>query len=196
MDALGNFVFKDRLLTSASVAGIPIEFNDNGTGISYNNALWKLDDSLVFNKATVSRVSGTPQVASNQDSIDKYFLHSYNEQNLMMETDADALDNARAYVASRQETSIRCDAVTLDLYTADYDAGILAALDLDFFDPITVTTTQPGSSTLTKTLQVFGVSHDIKPSAWKTTLTTLGPILDAFIIGTSYGILDTNTLSY
>ena len=196
MDALGNFVFKDRLLTSASVAGIPIEFNDNGTGISYNNALWKLDDSLVFNKATVSRVSGTPQVASNQDSIDKYFLHSYNEQNLMMETDADALDNARAYVASRQETSIRCDAVTLDLYTADYDAGILAALDLDFFDPITVTTTQPGSSTLTKTLQVFGVSHDIKPSAWKTTLTTLEPIIESFILGTNYGILGTNTLSY
>lgn len=196
MNASGNFTFKDRLLTSASVAGVPVEFNDNGTGISYNNALWKLDDSLVFNKATVSRVGGTPQVASNQDSIDKYFLHSYNEQNLMMETDADALDNARAYVASRQETSIRCDAVTLDLYTADYDAGILAALDLDFFDPITVTTTQPGSSTLTKTLQVFGVSHDIKPSAWKTTLTTLEPIIDSFIIGTNYGILGTNTLSY
>jgi hypothetical protein len=196
MDALGNVVFQDRALTSSSVAGIPVEFNDNGTGISYSNALWKLDDTLVFNKATVTRTGGTPQVALNQDSIDKYFLHSYQEQNLLMETDAEALDNARAFVASRQETSIRCDAVTLDLYTANYDAGITAALDLDFFDPITVTTTQPGSSTLTKTLQVFGVSHDIRPSAWKTTLTTLEPILDSFIIGTNYGILGTNTLSY
>jgi hypothetical protein len=193
---LGNATFQDRQLTSSSVAGVPIEFNDNGTGISYNNALWKLDDSLVFNKTTVSRVGGTPQVASNQASIDKYFLHSYNEQNLMMETDAEALNNAQAYCASRQETTVRCDAVTLDLYTANYDAGITAALALDFFDPITVTTTQPGSSTLTKTLQVFGVSHDIKPSAWKTTLTTLEPIIDSFIIGTNYGILGTNTLSY
>jgi hypothetical protein len=196
MDALGNFVFQDRLLTSSSVAGTPTVFNDNGTGISYNNALWKLDDTLVFNKATVSRVGGTPQVASNQDSIDKYFLHSYNEQNLMMETDAEALNNALAYVASRQDTSIRCDAITLDLYTDNYDAGIVAALDLDYFDPVTVTTTQPGSSTLTKTLQVFGISHDIKPNAWKTTLTTLEPIIDSFIIGTNYGILGTNTLSY
>jgi hypothetical protein len=196
MDALGNFVFQDRLLTSSSVAGTPTVFNDNGTGISYNNALWKLDDTLVFNKATVSRVGGTPQVASNQTSIDKYFLHSYNEQNLMMETDTEALNNALAYVASRQETSIRCDAITLDLYTANYDSGIIAALGLDFFDPVTVTTTQPGSSTLTKTLQVFGVSHDIKPNAWKTTLTTLEPIIDAFIIGTNYGILGTNVLSY
>lgn len=196
MDGFGNLVFQDRALTSSSVAGIPVVFNDNGTGISYNNAVWKLDDTLVFNKVSITRTGGTAQVASNQDSIDKYFLHSYQEQNLLMETDAEALDNARAFLASRQETSIRCDAVTLDLYTANYDAGITAALDLDFFDPITVTTTQPGSSSLTKTLQVFGVSHDIKPSAWKTTLTTLEPILDAFIIGTSYGILDTNTLSY
>jgi hypothetical protein len=196
MDALGNFVFQDRALTSSSVAGIPVEFNDNGTGISYNNALWQLDDTLVFNKASVTRTGGTTQVASNQTSIDKYFLHSYQEQNLLMQTDAEALNNAQAFVASRQETSIRCDAVTLDLYTDNYDAGIVAALGLDFFDPITVTTTQPGSSTLTKTLQVFGVSHDIRPSNWKTTLTTLEPIIDSFIIGTNYGILGTNTLSY
>jgi hypothetical protein len=196
MDAFGNLVFQDRALTSSSVAGTPVDFNDNGTGISYNNALWKLDDTLVFNKASITRTGGTAQVASNQASIDKYFLHSYQEQNLLMETDAEALNNAQAFVASRQETSIRCDAVTLDLYTANYDAGITAALALDFFDPITVTTTQPGSSTLTKTLQVFGVSHDIKPSNWKTTLTTLEPIIDSFIIGTNYGILGTNTLSY
>ncbi len=197
MDGFGNVVFQDRALTSSSVAGTPVEFNDNGTGIPYNNALWKLDDTLVFNKATVTRTGGTPQVAFNQASIDKYFLHSYQEQNLLMETDAEALNNAQAFVASRQETSIRCDAVTLDLYTANYDAGITAALDLDFFDPITVTTTQPGSSTLTKTLQVFGVSHDIKPSAWKTVLTTLEPIIDSFILdSTLYGVLGTSTLSY
>jgi hypothetical protein len=196
MDALGNAVFQDRALTSSSVAGTPVVFNDNGTGISYNNALWKLDDTLIFNKASITRTGGTTQVASNQTSIDKYFLHSYQEQNLLMQTDAEALDNALAFVASRQETSIRCDAITLDLYTDNYDAGILAALDLDFFDPVTITTTQPGASSLTKTLQVFGVSHDIKPSNWKTTFTTLEPIIDSFIIGTNYGILGTNTLSY
>jgi hypothetical protein len=197
MDRLGNFTFQDRQVTSASVAGTPTVFNDNGTGISYNNAVWKLDDSLVFNKASVTRTGGTAQVASNQASIDKYFLHSYQEQNLLMETDAEALNNAQAFVSSRAETSIRCDAIALDLYTNNYNSGILAALGLDFFDPITVTTTQPGSSTLTKTLQVFGVSHDIKPNAWKTTFTTLEPIIDSFIIGnSSYGVLGTNTLSY
>jgi hypothetical protein len=86
------------------------------------------------------------------------------------------------------------------LYTDNYDAGIVAALGLEFFDPVTITTTQPastGTSTLTKTLQVFGVAHSITPNSWKTQFTTLEPIIDGFIIGSSlYGILGTSVLSY
>jgi hypothetical protein len=114
-----------------------------------------------------------------------------------METDAVAKDYALAYIASRAQTSIRCDAITLDLYEDNYDAGILAALSLDYFDPVSITTTQPGASALSKTFQVFGVSHNITPSAWKTQFTTLEPIIDGFIIGSDqYGILGTSTLSY
>jgi hypothetical protein len=114
-----------------------------------------------------------------------------------MATDADALNYARAYVASRAETSIRCDAIELDLNTDNYDAGITAALDLDFFDPVTITTNQPGNSTLTKTLQVFGVAHTITPNKWRTVFTTLEPIIDGFILNsTQYGVLGTSVLSY
>jgi len=114
-----------------------------------------------------------------------------------MQTDPDALNYAQAYVASRAETSVRCDAITLDLYTANYNDGIIAGLNLDFFDPVTITTTQPGSSTLTKTLQVFGVAMSITPNKWQVTFTTLEPIIDAFLLDNAlYGILDTNVLSY
>jgi hypothetical protein len=172
-------------------------FNDNGTGIQYFNALWLLNDVLIYNSAQITRIGGTTQSASNQASIDKYFIHSYNQQNLLMDSDADALNYARAYVASRAETTTRCDAITLDLYTDNYDAGIVAALDLEFFDPVTITTTQPGSSTLTKTLQVFGVAHSITPNSWKTQFTTLEAVIDGFILdSTLYGILGTSVLSY
>jgi hypothetical protein len=114
-----------------------------------------------------------------------------------MQTDAVALDYAGAYVASRAETTTRCDAIVLDLYTDNYDAGITAAVSLDYFDPVSITTTQPGSSTLSKTFQVFGVAHDMTPNSWKTTLTTLEPIIDGFIIGTAlYGVIGQNVLSY
>ena len=197
VDATGSFVFQDRAVTVGSIAGTPTVFADNGTGIIYYDASWVLNDVLVFNKATISRVGGTAQVASNQSSIDKYFLHSYFLDNLLMQTDAVALDYAQAYVASRAETSIRCDALTLDLYTPNYDTGIIAALDLDFFDPITIKTTQPGGSLLQKTLQIFGVRMNITPNSWKTTFTTLEPVIDGFIIGNvDYGVLGQNVLSY
>jgi hypothetical protein len=197
VDAAGSFVFQDRNVTAGSTGATPTVFNDNGTDISYFNAVWRLDDTLVYNSASVTRTGGTAQTAINQPSIDKYFVHSYNQQNLLMQTDAVALDYAQAYVASRAETSIRCDAIQLDLYTDNYNLGIIAALDLDYFDPVTITTNQPGGSTLTKTLQVFGVAMSITPNSWKTTLTTLEPIIDGFILDSSiYGLLDSGVLSY
>jgi len=193
----GEFVFQDRSVTAGSIGGTVTTFNDNGTGIPYANANWKLDDTLIFNSAQVSRAGGSPQTAINQASIDKYFIHSYNLQDLLMQTDAVALDYARAYVASRAETSVRCDGIELDLYTNNYNSGILAALELDFFDPIRVVTTQPGGSTLDKTLQIFGVSNTITPNSFRVFFTTLEPVLDALILNNNiYGTLDYNVLSY
>jgi hypothetical protein len=194
VDATGSFVFQDRDVTVASIAATPTLFADDGTGIDYFDAAWILNDVLIFNKATITRLGGTAQVATNQASIDKYFLHSYFLDGLLMESDSVALDYAQAYVASRAETSIRCDAIVLDLYTPNYDPGVLAALDLDFFDPITVLTTQPGGSTIEKTLQIFGVRMNITPNSWKTTFTTLEPVIDGFILG--YSELGSGVLSY
>jgi hypothetical protein len=197
VDTDGEFVFQDRAVTAGSIGGTITTFNDNGTGISYANAIWKLDDNLIFNSAQVSRTGGSPQTAINQASIDKYFIHSYNLQDLLMQTDAVALDYAQAYVASRAETSVRCDGIELDLYTTNYNAGIIAALELDFFDPIRVVTTQPGGSTLDKTLQIFGVSNTITPNSFRVFFTTLEPVIDALILNNNiYGTLDYNVLSY
>ena len=198
VDASGNFVFQDRALTSSSVAGTPIVFTDDGSpGLLYFDAAWVLNDVLVYNQANITRSGGTTQTTENAASIAKYFLHSYTQTDLLMETDAVAMDYGRAYIASRAETSVRCDAIVLDLYTPDYDAGIAAALGLDYFDPITVTTSQPGSTALTKTLQIFGVSMTINPNKWRVQFVTLEPVIDSFIVGSSqYGVLGTNTLSY
>jgi hypothetical protein len=197
VDTDGSFVFQDRSVTAGSIGGTVTTFNDDGTGISYANAVWKLDDTLIFNSAQISRVGGSVQTATNTASIDKYFIHSYNLQNLLMQTDAVALDYAQAYVASRAETQVRCDGIELDLYTPNYNSGIIAALGLDFFDPIRIVTTQPGGSTLDRTLQIFGVATAITPNSFRVFFTTLEPVIDALILNNNiYGTLDYNVLSY
>ena len=195
VDASGSFVFQDRNLTASSIDAIPRVFNDNGSNLHYFNADWILNDVLVYNQASITKIGGTAQTAENAASVEKYFSHSYNQTQQMFLTDAQALDYAKTYIASRAETSIRCDSLILDLYYPD-EPMVLAALELDFFDPITVSTTQPGGSVLTKTLQIFGVSYSITPNSWRQTFTTLEPILDAFIL--DYSELDdaTSILSY
>ena len=193
----GEFVFQDRSVTAGSIGGTVTTFNDDGTGIPYANANWKLDDDLIFNSAQISRLGGSPQTAINQASIDKYFIHSYNLQDLLMQSDSVALDYARAYVASRAETQVRCYGIELDLYTNNYNAGIIAALELDFFDPVRIVTTQPGGSTLDNTLQIFGVATNITPNSFRVFFTTLEPVIDALILNNNiYGTLDYNVLSY
>jgi hypothetical protein len=197
IDARGSLTLKDRAFSVESQALPPRVFNDDGTDINYNNAIWRLDDTQVYNQASITKIGGTTQTAQDDASIEEYFVHSYNQQDLVMDTDQAALDYARAYVASRKDTQTRCDAIELNLYSEDYNDGILAALELDFFDPVTITTNQPGNSTLVQTLQVFGVQHQVTPNSWKTTFTTLEPIIDGFILNSSlYGVLDTSVLSY
>jgi hypothetical protein len=200
IDPNGVATFKNRSYCTSSPNGTPVYFNDNGTNISYFNAMWLLNDAQVVNQASITATGLATQTATNTSSIAKYFVHSYTQNDLLMQTTDEALNYASAYVASRAETTIRCDAMTLDLYTANYNAGIIAALDLDYFDPVSITTTQPavvGTSSITKNLQVFGVQHSISVNSWKATFTTLEPIIDGFILDSSlYGVLGTNTLSY
>lgn len=198
IDTQGRVVFQDRNLTSTSVAGTPTDFVDSGAGIRYSNADFRLDDSQIFNQANVTAGAITATY-KDQTSIDTYFLHSYDISGLLMQTSTEADNWARAMVASRKDTTIRCDSITLNLNTPSYTAGTTAALTLDYFAPITVTQTQPGASSITKTLQIFGVTHSINygNQTWFTRFTTAEPIIDSFILNsTQYGLLDTNVLSY
>lgn len=197
MDVLGNAVFKSRSEVLAAAAASPTVFNQDGTGINYANVAFAFDDKQVVNNVSVQRTGGAVQTASDATSITTYFTHSLSYSNLIVETDAQALNIAQAYVASHKDTTIRIDSLTLDLMTANYNAGVTAALDLDYFDQVQITNTQPGGSTITKTLQVQGIAHAITPNTWRTTLTTQEPIIDGFVIGSSlYGILGTSVLSY
>ena len=197
MDTLGNAVFKSRSQVLSAAAATATIFNQDGTGINYANIAFAFDDKQVVNNVSVQRTGGTAQVTSDATSITTYFTHSLSYSNLIVETDAEALNIAQAYVASHKDTTLRIDAMTLDLMTNNYSAGVTAALDLDYFDQVQITNLQPSGSTITKTLQVQGIAHSITPNTWKTTLTTQEPIIDGFILGSSlYGILGTSAFAY
>jgi hypothetical protein len=196
MSAGGDVVFRERTDALETIGGTPTIF-DQGSNINYSSLRLAFDDKLVFNVANFKRLGGSMVQVIDQPSIDKYFPHTITKEDLLNQTDSEVGSLARAYIASRAKTDIRIDAITLDLLTPNYDAGVTAALTLDFFSPVQITNNQPGGSTITKTLQVFGVTHDITPNSWFTTFTTREPLIDGFILGSSVaGILGDDVLAY
>ena len=193
----GNARFVSRSAIQAKSGVNPTFFSNDGTGISYRNIVTALDDKLIINTTSITRAGGSPQVSSNTASQIKYFPHSYTATDLLVQTDAQALDIAQAYTATRAETTLRVDALTLDLNTADYAAGTTAALTLDFFDTIRVKNVGQDGTVIDKTLQCMGVAHEITPGTWNTTFVTSEPIIDSFILNSSlYGIIGTSVMTY
>ena len=197
IDPTGTATFLDRNTVVSSFGAAPTIFNQNGTGINYADLKFAFDDKLIINQATAQRLNGTEQTTTDYNSVDQYFIHSVRVTDLLMETDSEALNLARSYVATHKDTTIRIDEMTLDLTTLNYTDGVLAGLGLDYFDVVQITNDQQGGSVLTKTLQIMGIAHDITPNTWQVRFSTQEPIIDGFILNSSVsGIIGTSVLSY
>jgi hypothetical protein len=190
----GALIFKSRDQVVSSLADTPIEFNQT-TGIPYKNLQFALDDKLIINNADFTRLGGTTQTVTNAASIEKYFPHGIVQQNLIAETDTQVLNIAQVYVATRAETTIRIDAMTVDLQDASVPTATM--LGLDYFSNLRISNVQPDGSTIVKTLQCQGLAWSITPNSMIVTVTTLEPIVEGFIIGNSnYGIIGQSIMSY
>jgi hypothetical protein len=190
----GEVDFKDRASVVGSLAPAPIEFNQT-TGIPYANLRFAFDDKLIINSATMTRIGGTTVSSADVDSVAKYFPHGMNVENLIAETDAQVQDIADIYVATRKETTIRIDAMTIDLLDPNVPTDTI--IGLEYFDNVEITNIQPDSSTIVKTLQVQGLAWDITPNSMKCTVTTLEPIVEGFLLGSlTNGIIGQSIMGY
>jgi hypothetical protein len=194
IDGSGTAVFKSRNEVVSSISGTPIEFNQT-TGIPYRNLVYAFDDKLIINQANLTRVGGAAQFAQNATSVERYFPHQYSVQDLVADTDATVLNIAKTYVTTRAETTIRIDAMTVDLLDPDVPTDTMIALD--YFQNLRITNVGEGGSTIVKTLQVQGLSWRISPNAMDVTVTTLEPIVDGFVISSAErGIIGVSAMTY
>ena len=93
IDVEGTAVFLNRTNVIKKYGETPLEFNQT-SGIPYKNLTFAFDDKLIINSAGMTRYGGTQQVSEDTASIAKYFPHQINENNLVLQTDADALNVA------------------------------------------------------------------------------------------------------
>ena len=193
-DGSGTAIFKSRHQVASSISGTPIEFNQT-TGIPYRSLIFSFDDKLIINTSSMQRIGGVAQVYQNAASVAKYFPHQYSAQDLVIDTDANALNIAATYVTTRAETVIRIDAMTVDLLDPAVPTDTM--IGLDYFTNVRIQNTQPDGSSIVKTLQVQGLKWEINANAMQVTVTTLETLVDGYVIGSSErGIIGISAMTY
>ena len=192
----GDATFLSRTSVSEFADNVPLAFNDNGTTLPYVNVKTALDDGTLYNNVSVTRVGGTAQVVSDTASIDQYFIHSGQRTNMLVETDTEALNMAKMLLASRKDTELRVDEMTVNL--ADDTATLQSSvLGMELLDYLRITKHLSGSSEIVRDVLAYGISHDVNQSSFITTIYTGEPIVQGFLLdSTTQGIIGTNVLSY
>ena len=197
LDGQGIVNFKNRNAMISSPATAAYSFADDGTAISYQDAVVAFDDTTLINSVSVKRSGGTAQVAFDQNSIDKYFLHSGIREDILVQNDTEALNQAKAILATRKDPEPRVDSIVLNLYDDTNPNKPLSGVDIELLDGGTVKKTMPGSSSITQNSVVIGINHDITKSSWNTRLFTSEPLVAGFVLNSSLdGILGEDVLSY
>ena len=194
----GFYTFKSRKTVQQLQAGTintPLVF-DESSNLRFMEIRQGLDDDQVFNSVSISGDLITTTTVSDQASIDDYFLRLLSRSGSLLTTNAEASDQANFLLANRKTPTLTIDRITcnpLALTTAQ--AQSLA--NAEVLDPITLTKNYGGTS-LTRTLTIQGISHDITPGSWIMDLQLAEPVGgDALVLDSSTsGKLDTNLLAY
>ena len=197
----GRATFLDRNTISILADNIVSEYTDTNPlpagKFPYAQVDFAYDDQQILNDVAVQALGGPVYVATDAASILKYSYKSANRNELLMLDTSEAEDQAKMIVATRKDADIRIDSMQLNLNSDVSELNTFNNLRLDLFTTVKITKAMPGGSSITKEVFVQGVTHDVTPLTWNTTVFTAEPIIQAFILDSStQGILDTNALSY
>jgi len=199
VDQRGFVKFMSRSDIITASGSTLTKFSDvNGSGdITYQNVEFDISDFQMINKVTVTPAGLSSQTASDLTSIDDYFQHSRVRSGIM-QTEADALQQAQMIIASRKEqgVDIQLNSLTVDAYGQDDPARTTAALELDIFNPIEVTQTLPAGNVVSDSV-IAGVQYQITPNSFLVTFSCAQPFAVGFLLDSAVdGRIDEDSLSY
>jgi hypothetical protein len=199
MDQRGYAKFLSRNDIIVKSGGTLTDFSDvPGSGdITYQAVEFDISDYQMINKATVTPTGLTGQTASDTASIDDYFQHSRVRSGIM-QTESDALNQAQMIIASRKEqgVDIQLNSLTVDAFGENDPSRVVAALNLDMFDPIQVTQTLPAGNVVTDSV-IAGLTYQITPKSFLVTFTCAQPFAVGFLLDSTVdGRLDEDSLAY
>ena len=156
----GYITFQPRIgnTLSAPVA----DFHDDGTNFRYNGVGISFEANEVVNRASVSILGGSPEVAEDLASQALYFIQTESITNSLLHDDAAALDLAE-YLLVPTPTARYTSVQTEFLMLTEAQRDLLATVDIGTTITIEKTFITSGNSTteLAQELAIEGIEHRI-----------------------------------
>jgi hypothetical protein len=92
-----------------------VTLTDDGTGIKFTEIQVVFGAELMYNRVSLTRLNGTPQVAEDLTSQVFYGITTFEQTNLLNDNDADVLNQANFIVNKFANPQYRFDTITVEL---------------------------------------------------------------------------------
>jgi hypothetical protein len=191
----GFFNFQERVQPLSST-GIQT-FTDDGTGIPFNNLQVVYGSEQLFNRVNITRVNGTTQTANDTDSQNQYGISTLEQNNLLLDSDADAALLAQFLLARYSEPEYRFEALELEMANlSTQQQNDVLSLELTDVIQVKFTPNNIGSQ-IEKYAQITGIQHRTNSISHSVTIRLSTLDYANFVLDDAvFGILDTSTLGF
>lgn len=117
----GKITFRDR--TNYPSITPTIAFADDATpnAVAYRGVEVIYGSENLYNRIVITRKDGTPQIADSEFSQMVYGIQAFNQDGLLMETDADALQVAEFLISKFDLPELRFSSVSISLHDKDLE---------------------------------------------------------------------------
>jgi hypothetical protein len=145
---------------------------------------------LLYNRAVVSNVGGTPQTAENAESIAEYGVVSLELNGLLIDEDADCSALANYIVNKYADPELRFDTIEVQLAgLTEYQQERVLGIELT--DVIRVEHQPNGiGDRVVKDVQVIGIRHDARPASHTITFQLASTDTAAFVFAAGTAVAD------
>ena len=162
----GKATFKNR--TNSYPTGATFAVSDSGatTVVPYIQVDGTIDDGQLYNKITLTEVSGTPQTVENAVSQQTFGTRELEKDDILVNSSAQTLALANFLLARYKTPGFRIESFTIDPKVSIFASQMVVLAEL--LSTATVTRSAPSYS-FSLNVFVIGIEHRITPEDWNTT---------------------------
>ena len=199
MSADGTLTFKGRSQVLNPVSGATFKDDNPNTGLPYQTLANEFGDELLYNYIVTQSAAGAAQIASDATSIALFQAQQLSLTDLLNSTTAVVADIGDYLLGKYKDPQVRFTGVSTELLAlSTANQNICLTLDLTSIATLTKTFATGSPASVSQTLIVSGISHNITPANHLISYTFEATDGNAYLTlnDTIFGTLDNNLLAF